>query len=1574
MSDPNVTIGIRSTYDNAGFQSAQRDLAALQKAAKATGAGNTQQQAAALARTAQAAAQAATAQQKLATEEQRTAATAAAAAAANQRLATEEQKTAQAATQAALATQKLATEQSRSATAAAQAAAAQARAEQAALRLAQAQSKAADSSKALPRTLDGLSGSAAAFASSMVGVGTAITIASATFNKAKEGFDLRATLEEQRRTVGTLLGDVQKGSQVFTEAAEFGRRYGFTQREMGESAAAAAPLIRTSTTAVEKQLEVLGRLASLNTAEGFSGAVFSTKELASGDIASIVERFNLSRDAANNMKQAIADGADVFQVLDQQLNKMGVTSEVLSNRMLGAAGASRTYAQANEDLSLALGNLAAGPGVKALEFLTGFTNTLAGILSKGDAFASAASGADAIQANLVRAATSYEEYAAKLTAANQQVRDEIGKTDPVFAALVGSIDALTPAQFAYAQSLIATGTAQGEAVAKATALTDVSRELSMIQDSAAVTNQAAAAGLEELGAQILQVASASPEAADGVLNMAAAVAAGDLEVENFRVALEGLIGHQQAVAAATNPAIAAFDEERQAIGAAQVAAETHAGALTEQTQKTLEAQIQAQQLAQFQQTLASLGGAVASGLMDSANAAAYLASQYGVAKGEAADLIEMQARLAQAKRDADAAIIKSGPQQAPGAGMSAKVKSKAEWDAEVVEIKKREAAQAAAIEQARATARARAAAGRAGVRGGGGGGGASTAPKLAEAQIKEHQQIEDAERAHQEKILKIQEDYAQKSAQVARKNEVDKRKSRADFYDDLSQATGDIGSETAQQLSAEYEQAFAKAQEYASKGQHELAREYLKLREEQISADLEYEQALAQAKQEGNEAEAQRLEAIHKMRQDQQAAELALLEQGGDSIVSEREAALAEEEQRYADQSAKIETSAQRKEDALVRSSANSASAVQTWADQVEDATRRATNALNSVPKVPTVTASGDVDEGTATGADTGGGSQGLAGGNRRGLSGGGRAAGGGASGAVEVLSQANAILEEIVRLGNVHKKFIKPIELYRQTLGIATELLTTVADFHAAAAASVAAPIEAATIQRLVDEARMVLDLTATKLVPLNDRQILYFENYQKAVTGSIAILKDMADLRQTLSDVLKNSQPFDLVAVNWLVQRAAQFTALVQSSLVPLTEKQAEAMDRYASGVGATISIIGDLASLRQTVTEAMRDSSPFDAQQIQFLIARAKQFTTLVQKQLLPLTEQQASGLDQYATGVGAAVSIIGGVADLRRQVSEAMANSQPFDAEQVAFLVGRAKQFTDMVLKQLLPLTEDQATALDRYAAGVGASAQIIADMAGLREALTEPLPALDDAAILRLAQDSQRVLKTLERVVIPQTEEQAAAAQRYADTVGAAAAALAAPFELSANLFADYQSPSDAQLVLLANDAQRIADWMVRAASAYESKGLEAAKVYSETVGNTFSAFNEGLVFLDRLRYTDLAIDPQHLMTLEQSTMQTLATMERLGARAAQIPPANIAALQNSAAALTAQMDALIRMTAVPWGNVPAAVAGYNASGGAAAGGGNTYQFNNTFVLPTGSTQQMAQEVIRIVQQQVQTRR
>lgn len=773
------------------------------------------------------------------------------------------------------------------------------------------------------------------------GIGAFLAVA----GRVKEGFDLRATLDEQRRSVGTLLGDVQRGNQIFAEAAAFGRRYGYTQREMGQAAATAAPLIRTSTTAVEKQLEVLGRLASLNTNEGFSGAVFSTKELASGDITSIVERFNLNRKAANDMKAAIASGADVFKVLDDQLNKMGVTADVLGDRMQGAAGATRTFAQAQEDLTLALGQFAEGPGVKVLDFLTGFTSTLTNILTKGDAFAGAASGADAIQAQLVGLATSYEDYGNRLTAVNQQVRDEIAKTDPVFAALVGSIQQLTPAQFAYAQALIQTGTAQADALQKAQALTDVSRQLSAIQDTASMGNREAAAALSELSGQILQAASASPEAADGVLAMASAMASGDLEVENFRAALAGLIAHNDAAAAAASSQADANIYQSEAMIQAAAAGQEAAAAMA-----TTSAEIQksAQESiidAETKQTQAAVTEALRQKLDDATNAFLSLnpeIDQAGisalVAAGKLDPIIGQLAALRLQAADAANQVQQLNSTLGGGIGGSAKPLGRLDrggggvLSADAIGERIRNMDQTARIYahfngvETRTRARSKAS-GKAHV---------SDQQKLnneLEAQQeKTNTKLEEAAIDHQERLLQIERDFQEKLRQQRRKNEIDKRESEADVLEKLTgsdlNASQNGGQADLARINAQYYADFEASQKAAQQGQAKLSEDILDLAEKRASMELEYAERIDAARAKSDETEIARLETIRDRRRkilDEQQKQLL---EDGDAIVNDRNQAEQDEANKYAEQTGKIISASDQAREQKVNNAIRSGKAV----------------------------------------------------------------------------------------------------------------------------------------------------------------------------------------------------------------------------------------------------------------------------------------------------------------------------------------------------------------------------------------------------------------------------------------------------------------------------------------------------------------------------------------------------------------------------------------------------------------------------------------------------------------------
>jgi hypothetical protein len=193
-----------------------------------------------------------------------------------------------------------------------------------------------------------------------------------------EGQQLIITQEGMRRSLGALLGDQTRANTVFEQATEFAHRYKLTQEETGQAVQSASQLIKNSTQPVEKILEVMTRLSSLAPEQGISGAGFAIRELASGDIQSIADRFNVGRKRATEWRDAIVAGGDAVTVLDKGLRDLGVGQESLTTLTKGAVGAQRDYNKALEDFKLSLGEIRQSSGVQQgqTDFLRAMTGGL----------------------------------------------------------------------------------------------------------------------------------------------------------------------------------------------------------------------------------------------------------------------------------------------------------------------------------------------------------------------------------------------------------------------------------------------------------------------------------------------------------------------------------------------------------------------------------------------------------------------------------------------------------------------------------------------------------------------------------------------------------------------------------------------------------------------------------------------------------------------------------------------------------------------------------------------------------------------------------------------------------------------------------------------------------------------------------------------------------------------------------------------------------------------------------------------------------------------------------------------
>lgn len=110
-------------------------------------------------------------------------------------------------------------------------------------------------------------------------------------------------------------------------------------------------------------------LGATNSKEGVGGAGFAIGEFLSGDTTSIVERFNLPRQAVNDLKNAEVDTATKLQLLNQLILTQGDIAEVLAQKLKSPQAQYNQVNQSMERITIAAGdvvNAFGGIGAAAL--------------------------------------------------------------------------------------------------------------------------------------------------------------------------------------------------------------------------------------------------------------------------------------------------------------------------------------------------------------------------------------------------------------------------------------------------------------------------------------------------------------------------------------------------------------------------------------------------------------------------------------------------------------------------------------------------------------------------------------------------------------------------------------------------------------------------------------------------------------------------------------------------------------------------------------------------------------------------------------------------------------------------------------------------------------------------------------------------------------------------------------------------------------------------------------------------------------------------------------------------------
>lgn len=184
-----------------------------------------------------------------------------------------------------------------------------------------------------------------------------------------------------------------------------------------------------------------------------------------------------------------------------------------------------------------------------------------------------------------------------------------------------------------------------------------------------------------------------------------------------------------------------------------------------------------------------------------------------------------------------------------------------------------------------------------------------------------YKKSKEAEQEYYDNLKEIFDKYNKEVAKAQRENERLKRESRADFYRSLT----DVENIDTQAFSAQYEEAFAEAQRIAQEGRAALSREFLALRQNQISEMMDLEREMADIRADDDMPEVSKkskleyLQGVKSLIEDAQREQLKQLMEGGDSNLAQLNEELSAEEKRYQEQTQKIALEAKEQADEKVK-------------------------------------------------------------------------------------------------------------------------------------------------------------------------------------------------------------------------------------------------------------------------------------------------------------------------------------------------------------------------------------------------------------------------------------------------------------------------------------------------------------------------------------------------------------------------------------------------------------------------------------------------------------------------------
>jgi hypothetical protein len=163
------------------------------------------------------------------------------------------------------------------------------------------------------------------------------------------GLGLANELEQTRARFNAFTKDAGLTEQILAKVRSEADKTPFSFREMASATASLIPAAKQSGEALEGLMKTAQILAASNPLEGLEGASFALREAISGDMTSIVERFNLSRSAIKAYRDS---GVSDLEAVRMAMRDMGLDADLVAGMAQTAAGRWSTFMDAIDSVRL----------------------------------------------------------------------------------------------------------------------------------------------------------------------------------------------------------------------------------------------------------------------------------------------------------------------------------------------------------------------------------------------------------------------------------------------------------------------------------------------------------------------------------------------------------------------------------------------------------------------------------------------------------------------------------------------------------------------------------------------------------------------------------------------------------------------------------------------------------------------------------------------------------------------------------------------------------------------------------------------------------------------------------------------------------------------------------------------------------------------------------------------------------------------------------------------------------------------------------------------------------------------